>query len=296
MDKLVATFPKMGRIANKNISIQTVIAVAITILEVGFLLWRFSSWYYDDPFITYRYTWNLIHGLGFVYNPGERVLSTTTPLFTLLLTGFGFLGVDIPKTATIIGAVCSGLSGLIFWDIARQWKMNIAGWAGLLLLPSFPLVASTISSETPLYIALALGALDGFTHRRYRLTALLAALLVLTRPDGIILPVLLVIFFLMEKRGPIPRMAIGMFLMIILFWFGFAWIYFGSPIPVSLVAKQQQGIMTISQRFAPGFINMIETKYIRDTKITDLFIRKKVFILQLFCIFSSSLGCPPERA
>jgi len=46
----------------------------------------FFHWAYDDPFITYRYAANISRGLGFVYNPGERVLSTTAPLFAILLS------------------------------------------------------------------------------------------------------------------------------------------------------------------------------------------------------------------
>jgi hypothetical protein len=40
-------------------------------------------------------------------------------------------------------------------------------------------------------------------------------------------------------------------------WFIFAWFYFGSPLPITLVAKQQQGTMGVSQTFAPGFLWII---------------------------------------
>src|SRR4030067_3215000 len=40
----------------------------------------------DDAYITFRYARNLLAGNGFVFNPGERVLGTTTPLFTLVLS------------------------------------------------------------------------------------------------------------------------------------------------------------------------------------------------------------------
>src|SRR5258708_17172329 len=39
----------------------------------------------DDAFITFRYARNLLSGNGFVFNPGQHVLGTTTPLYTLLL-------------------------------------------------------------------------------------------------------------------------------------------------------------------------------------------------------------------
>ena len=39
----------------------------------------------DDAYITFRYARNIADGLGFVYNPGQPVLGTTTPLYTMLL-------------------------------------------------------------------------------------------------------------------------------------------------------------------------------------------------------------------
>jgi hypothetical protein len=41
-------------------------------------------------------------------------------------------------------------------------------------------------------------------------------------------------------------------------WFAFAWIYFGSPLPVTLAVKQNQGTLAISQRFAQGFVTTIK--------------------------------------
>ena len=39
----------------------------------------------DDSYITYRYARDILAGQGFVFNPGERVLGTTTPLYTALM-------------------------------------------------------------------------------------------------------------------------------------------------------------------------------------------------------------------
>ncbi|MEK7327184.1 MAG: hypothetical protein AAB217_18220, partial [Chloroflexota bacterium] len=41
----------------------------------------------DDAYITFRYARNQVNGLGFVYNHGDRVMGTTTPLYTLLMAG-----------------------------------------------------------------------------------------------------------------------------------------------------------------------------------------------------------------
>src|SRR5450759_412222 len=103
----------------------------------------FYYWGYDDPFITYRYAANLQHGLGFVYNSGERVLSTTTPLFTILLALLGNLWHDLPHLAVLLGAFSLALGGLFLWDLAHTWQAPLVGWSGLLLYPTFPLLVST---------------------------------------------------------------------------------------------------------------------------------------------------------
>jgi arabinofuranosyltransferase len=213
-----------------------------------------SNWAFDDPFITYRYAHNLAHGLGFVYNPGERILSTTTPLFAMLLALLSIVSTNLPKLANLIGAFSLVMGGLLLWDLARTWKTPVVGWVALFLYPVFTLPAATLGSETPLYIALCLGAFAVYARQHYALTAVLAATASLTRPDGILVAVVLVVDYLLRTRKPIPWKAVLLFLGLLLPWVVFAWLYFGSPLPITLAAKRQQGTMAVSQTFAPGFL------------------------------------------
>jgi hypothetical protein len=213
-----------------------------------------SNWAYDDPFITYRYAHNLARGLGFVYNPGERILSTTTPLFALLLALLSFIPADLPKIANLIGASSLALGGLFLWDLARTWKTPVVGWAALFLYPIFTLPAASLGSETSLYIALCLGAFVAYARQRYALTAVFAAVACLTRPDGILVSAILGLDYLFRVRKPIPWKAVLLFIGLLLPWVVFAWLYFGSPLPITLEAKRQQGTMAVSQTFAPGFL------------------------------------------
>ncbi|HEV2472874.1 MAG TPA: hypothetical protein VGS41_09430, partial [Chthonomonadales bacterium] len=60
-------------------------AAAISLLAIvvrAFVLWKTHSTA-EDFLISLRYAQNIAHGRGFVYNPGQRVLGTTTPLYTL---------------------------------------------------------------------------------------------------------------------------------------------------------------------------------------------------------------------
>lgn len=225
----------------------------LAITTGGLFAW-YANWAYDDPFIAYRYVQNLVGGAGFVYNPGEQVLSTTTPLYVLLLAALSPITRDLPHLSNLIGAFCLACGGLLLWDLAHSWKTPLAGWASLILYPSFPLLAITLGSEMPLYLAMCLAALVAYVRQRYSLAAVFAALATLTRPDGALLALVLAAHYLIWVRKPAPWRALAWYVLLVLPWLIFASVYFGSPIPVTLAAKQYQGTMVISQRFAAGLL------------------------------------------
>lgn len=261
------------QISRKITEISFSSRIVITLIYVSLvstaIYTAFANWAYDDPFITYRYARNLASGLGFLYNPGERVLSTTTPLFTVLLALLENLWPDLPRLANLIGAIGLALGGIFLWDLGRSWKTPAVGWAGLLLYPTFLLLLSTLGSETNLYLAFCIGAIACYARRCYTWTAVCAALAVLTRPDGALVALILVTHYTFSliyqrKRSPrrqqqpvvFPWRAMGLFFGLTLPWFLFAWWYFGSPIPATLAAKQLQGTMATSEQFGPGFITI----------------------------------------
>jgi hypothetical protein len=84
-----------------------------------------------------------------------------------------------------------------------------------------------------------------------------AAFATLARPDGALLALILAAHYWLRVRKPFPWQAIAWYAVLVLPWVIFASVYFGSPIPVTLAAKQYQGSMAISQRFAAGFLTTI---------------------------------------
>ncbi|HET9265977.1 MAG TPA: hypothetical protein VFO14_23205 [Vicinamibacterales bacterium] len=44
-----------------------------------------NAWLGDDAYITFRAVWNVLHGYGPVFNPGERVQAFTHPLWFLIM-------------------------------------------------------------------------------------------------------------------------------------------------------------------------------------------------------------------
>ena len=222
----------------------------------GFLYLTFHQWAYDDPFITFRYAENLRSSLGFVYNPGERVLSTTTPLYALLLAGLGYLWSDLPHLSNLISAFSLALGGGFLYLIGQRWKEPLAGLVAAVLFPFFPLMISTFGAETCFYVMLILGAFALHADGRYSGAIALAALATLTRADGVLVAVVMGVDLLIRHRR-IPWQSLILFALLVAPWYLFSWAYFGSPFPVTLAAKQHQAQMTISKSFAQGFLRLL---------------------------------------
>ena len=220
------------------------------------LAFTMKGWGYDDLYITYRYSLNIAQGAGFVFNPGEYVLSTTTPLYALVLAFFRVAGGDLPTVSLLIGAVSLALGGLALWHLGQRWHSPTAAWTGLLVYPFFPLLATTLGSEQPFTLALVLWGVVAYAGRRYPAAAVLLALAVISRADSGLMALILAIHYLFWRRRageePFPWSALAMGGAILLLWVGFAWSYFGSPLPVTLAAKRAQGVMAISQSYWTG--------------------------------------------
>ena len=90
MVKMSGNLPSLnkwvGRI--RSLNIYPPIALIALALLLRMLWIVYTDFSYEDSFITFRYAHQIVEGNGFVYNPGERVYGTTTPLFTLLLAGW----------------------------------------------------------------------------------------------------------------------------------------------------------------------------------------------------------------
>ena len=125
---------RLPRVALKpavNASALTSIPVLVTAALSSLLAVVFARYAFDDPFITYRYTANVLGGQGFVYNAGSRVLSTTTPLYALLLVLPGAAGISIPLASNLIGCASIGLGALGLWRLGNLWGTAGAGWIAL---------------------------------------------------------------------------------------------------------------------------------------------------------------------
>ncbi|MGH2525073.1 MAG: DUF2079 domain-containing protein, partial [Anaerolineales bacterium] len=144
----------------------------------------------DDAFITFRYARNLLAGLGFVFNPGERVLGTTTPLYTVLMAALAGLSGsrEYPWLALVANALADALTCLLLVRLGERVSGRAVGLALALLWAISPISVTFAvgGMETSVFILLLILTADLYLNRRTRWAALTSALLLLTRPDGVL--------------------------------------------------------------------------------------------------------------
>ena len=209
------------------------IAIAIRLMM---LLWTHSTT--EDALITLRYAENIAHGNGFVYNSGQHVLGTTTPLYTLVLALFEFLHLNALAAGKFLNIAADGITVYLISDILLRLGRPRSGWIAALLYAtaSTSVNISIGGMETGLVTLFCTLAIAFYMKQNNDGLFASLAILFLLRIDGLLLGViLLAAVFYRDKRLPIRSalLALG----IVLPWLIFTTVYFGSPIPASMVAK-----------------------------------------------------------
>jgi hypothetical protein len=215
----------------------------------------------DDAFITFRYSRNIVEGLGFVYNPGVQTLGTTTPLFTLLMAAISALtgGQDFPQYALVVSALADAATAVLLFLLARRFTGSalVGLTLGLLWAVAPRSVTFAVGGmETSVNTLWLVGAVWWYVSGRDLLLGLFAALGFLTRVDAAlwIAPLLLHQWWMRARTVNLPGEWVGSIpvrtwlaaLLPLLPWFAFSLWYFGSPLPNSVSAK------TVAYVIPPG--------------------------------------------
>jgi hypothetical protein len=229
----------------------------ILFLLLALLVWlvRMMEFRLDDSFITYRYAQNVARGLGLVYNPGDVVLSTTAPLYAVVLAILSFVVPDFHILGGLLGSISIGLGGWLVTSLLPPRMPTVLRlWAGLVYVMSSVLWL-TLGMETALWIMLVLTALLLAQRQHWRWAGLVIGLATLTRPDAALPGVLLGVIALgttlnqfntrLRWWDPILEYGVAVAAPVIIFslW---AWATYGSPLPETLNAKSAQATLGIT--------------------------------------------------
>ncbi len=211
---------------------------------------------YDDAFITFRCAFNLAIGEGFVYNTSDHVLSTTAPLFGLILGCLGWLfgPESIPVSAGIISAFSQVAAGLALFEYGREQGKTLCGFFAGLFYVSNSFLPLTFGGEMPFVVSLILWAFVTFNRGQSFLASFLLSVSFLSRPDSALAAIVLTLNYLWTKRKlPVREMLLAA--LIITPFLVASYFYYGSLLPTTLGAKIAQGK---SGQFASFTLGILE--------------------------------------
>lgn len=225
------------------------------------LFWQFTT---DDAYITFRYADNLARGLGPVYNPGERAEGYTSFSWMLLMAVVRIFQWDPVVVAKVIGTVCSLLTLVVTYKLARfvSRRPRTVAWLAVLgLATNSALALNTVMGlETPLYILLMASAVlclfQEVKGGHWWLSTILFALAALTRPEGLAVFGLTWLYQILfaKERWQWALVRLALFGVIVGGHFIWRWSYYGELLPTTYYAKTGD----ILPRLQAGLLYVVE--------------------------------------
>lgn len=204
------------------------------------------GWHVDDAAITYAYAANAAEGLGFRATASAPLVEGfSNPAWTLLLTAFAALGVPVLVASKALQALLGAATLLLVHHVtvlAGGDRAEGTGAATIVAISAPFAVWTAGGLETALLafgiVAFLYGALRGLPGV---LTGLFGGIVVLARPEGVVLAGAL--FLAAEALVPLPRwrtrrLAAGATTaLLLLAWLAFRWVTFGTLLPNTWWAK-----------------------------------------------------------
>jgi hypothetical protein len=193
----------------------------------------------DDAFVTYRYGENLARGRGFVFNPGDRILGTTSPGHALVAAAaHAIAGHEaLPGVMSAVGSLAWTAQAWLAYAIARR-SLGVAP-AALIALGIAAGAAGSflfVPLETNLVTAVAMASALLAFSRRWSWAGIALGLATLLRADAILLGLPLLVLALRDRGRDAVR-AVLAFLPVPVAWEVFSQAYFGALAPHTLGAK-----------------------------------------------------------
>ena len=184
----------------------------------------------EDAYITFRYAWNFAHGLGPVFNAGERVFGFTSPPWM----AWNALGIAVGQDPMLWSRVTLALADLVtlfaMAALLQRHASRTAAWCFAVFLAAWPYFAALAASglEPGAMLALIAGT-AWLLDRRSPLAGVTLGLLAVFRPEGLVAAAALAVWA--PNRD---RLVAGAVLVVVA---GALAAYFGSPLPQSMFAK-----------------------------------------------------------
>ena len=195
----------------------------------------------EDAFFTLRMVFQFLHGHGLVWNVGERVMVSTSPLYLLLSCVLIAITQEYYWSTILLSAIISVSFLLGWWRLCQRKPLYY--FLSLLTLTSTIAFRDFMISgfETPLSISLITWLIVAYRSRVSIFPySLLCSLLALTRFDFVLLIIPMAVLYVWRERSKFCMRAAfhGLCGTIPLWsWLVFSFLYYGTIYPNTYYAK-----------------------------------------------------------
>lgn len=217
----------------KRVPLFLLILIALATRMYFVLYTNYTS---EDAHITFQFARSIARGDGFSLNPGSPIYGSTTPLLTLILAVWMFFSENVVLGARIVSILSLGIGTWFAWKAIGNKLLAFA-----ILIPyalSSKLITEEMQGmEIPLIFLFSMMAWYLWIKQKPAGVGITLGLLLWTRIDMVIFVgcLMLVMAFLNWRMA--YRAALWA-AVIYIPWIVFSWIYFGSPVPFTIIAKQ----------------------------------------------------------
>jgi hypothetical protein len=224
--------------------------------------WAFTERRLDDAMITIKFDKNLADGFGLVHNLGEghvqgftSALSVLVPMpGELIYNGGGFLLIRLVSLA------CFALAAVYLYRIARE--LDVGRWPTAFALAYLALDQNQVffgvaGMETQIAVAVLFAGIYYVLIEDFPKSGVALGLAVLARPDFVLWVAPAYAFLIIRNwRKALPAGALSA--AIVAPWLIFTWIYYGTPVPNTIPAKNLSFVPNFPGLTHPGaWINFL---------------------------------------
>ena len=255
MNEGSATAPAVIRIGRWQVDRRLLAFIGLAVLA-RLAFWLITDRVWEDALITVTHARNAVAGVGLTHHPGEPVTHGFTSAVSVLIPLAGEIvvkgsGIFVLRVASIVAAIAT----IVFADrICR--RLGLGRWPTLLVLAYLAVDQNQIfygmaGMETQVAVAVLLWSIDAVMAGAVLRTGLSFGIAVLTRPDFLLWNAAATLDLgVRDWRRAARIVALGV--LVVVPWIVFTTLYYGSPIPNTILAKSAHFVAPLPSSFDPG--------------------------------------------
>ncbi|MCX7737026.1 MAG: hypothetical protein N2319_09960 [Candidatus Kapabacteria bacterium] len=237
---------------------STIIILSALLVFVIRLLSFFIYDVYDDAFITFRYAYNLSSGNGLVYNIGENILGTTSPLFAIILSLFFKIGLPMPDSAVILNILLDTLTVFFISKILLNNNKIIELGVFLFIFSGSVLISRiTIGGmEVNLFLLMSVITINLYLKEKKVLAVIICSIAYFIRPEALSLLLILFLNDIFTKQYKHAFFTVIISIATLSIPLIFMYQIYGNILPQSVLSK--------SELTGSSLIELINMFFLRD--------------------------------